>query len=152
MQKVKVQVTITLKTGVRKEVKVWLDESIYAALLETQNQALLEAYIAEEYYSRNLERRERRHGVSLDEIMDNGHDFAEKKESPAEIAICSEERAGLRAAIQRLPALYQKVVVLHIFESRSYSEIAEMLGLSKARIGKIFQTAKKKLKNFLEKC
>ena len=45
MKKVKIQFTVTQKNGARKEIKVWLDENIYAVLHETQNQALLETYI-----------------------------------------------------------------------------------------------------------
>ena len=146
----KVTETVTLANGERKEVKVKIDEQIYAALIETGDRALYEAYIAEEYNTRCLERRASDNCTSLDVILDKGHDFADKTVNPVRDVIRAEQKRLIASALDKLTARQRIVVTMHLMEEMSMGEIAEELGISKATIWEIYHAAEKKLENFLE--
>ena len=141
---------ITLKNGERRTVKVYLDDHTYSLLMQTGDQALIEAYVTCEYDARNLERREQRHGTSLEAVIEGGHDYEDKRESPLDATVHTEQREKITAALNALPAMYREVFTLHVLEGYSFSQLAEKFGVSKSRVGMIFQTARKKLMIFLK--
>ena len=146
----KVTETITLLNGKRKQVTLKIDEKIFEALMQTGNRAIYEAYLAEEYNTRCLERRASDNCTSLDVILDKGHDFADKTVNPVRDVIRAEQKRIVASALDKLTARQRTVVTMHLMEEMSMGEIAEELGISKATVWEIYHAAEKKLENFLE--
>lgn len=146
----KVTETITLNEGQRKKVTLKIDEQIYEALMQTGDRAIYEAYLAEEYNTRCLERRASDNCTSLDVILDKGHDFADKTVNPVRDVIRAEQKRIVASALDKLTARQRIVVTMHLMEEMSMGEIAEELGISKATVWEIYHAAEKKLENFLE--
>ena len=141
--------TITLDDGTRKAVTVYLDDITYSLLMQSGDQALIEAYAADEYNARNLARRENRHGISLDMIAEKGHQFSDKRETPIESVLRHEQQKHIAVAFQQLSDRQRKILVAHLVDGQTLEEIAAENGISAVRVWQICEAAKKKLKNFL---
>ncbi len=83
-------------------------------------------------------RRQRLHAEHGDECM------AQQEEGPAGGGI-SERAENAAQALSRLSDRERQLVVLKVYEEKSYKEIAEITGLSVGNVGFILHTAMKKL-------
>ena len=146
----KVTETITLNSGKRKEVTLKLDEQIYEALMRTGDRTLYEAYLAEEYNTLSLNRRMKDNCTSLDTILDEGHDFADKTVDILRDFLCSEEKELVIKFLRKhLTKRETEVVTLYILDDMIMVEVAEKLGISAARVCQLFHAAEKKLQEIL---
>ena len=68
--------------------------------------------------------------ISLDELQPLGGELADWKKVPEEAAISEELNEALRAAIRKLPDLYQPVLLLRDVEGLSTKETAEVLAIA----------------------
>lgn len=126
--------TITLNDGQCKTVTLKIDEQIYEALIQTGNRAIYEAYLAEEYNTRCLERRAKDNCTSLDAIAEEGHDFEDETVDVVRDAIRLEQRRFVSELMKSLNDNQRTVISMYFSEGYSMSEIAENLGVSKTRV------------------
>jgi RNA polymerase sigma-70 factor, ECF subfamily len=97
-------------------------------------------------------KKKRRHGeVSLDGMMENGFCPCAIDATPRQAASLSESRAEVRRAIEQLPAIHREILVLRHFEELSYQEMADCLGIAPGTVMSRLHTARKKLRETLEK-
>ena len=145
-----VTTTITTENGKQKTVSVKIEDTIYAALIETGDRALLDAYAAEEYYTRCLERRAKDNCTSLYAILDEGHDFEDKTVDVVREVIHAEQKRRISAALKKLSERQRIVASMYLLKEMSMQEIAEELGIRKSTVWEIYHAAEKNLKNFLK--
>jgi len=93
--------------------------------------------VANAAYQKLRGRRNRRHELSLEEVLPtfdergcHAEPVADWSQAAADPGVQAELRTTLSAAIDELPAAYRAVMVLRDIEGRSNAEIAETLGLS----------------------
>lgn len=146
----KVTATITTENGEVKAVKVKLDEKIAVALEQSGNPALIEAYVADEYNTRNNERKETRRHISLESLVENGQDFAEEEKTPLDFMLRREQRAIIKQALQTITKRQRFIVLHHVLENQSFREIGDLLGIHKETVREQFAAAVKKLQKFFE--
>lgn len=77
-------------------------------------------------------------------------EFAGKAPSPLDKAIAHEHRELLNHAIMELPEDLREVVLLHYGEDLSKKEIAELLGIHPANVGRRIERAQEALQDALE--
>ena len=142
--------TITLNNGQRKTVTLKIDEQIYEALIQTGNRTIYEVYLAEEYNTRCLERRAKDNCTSLDAIVEEGHDFEDKRADPVLGAIHIEQKKTVSELLKHLTDRQRDVVSMYFLNGLSMSEIAEALGVSKTRVWQLYHASEKKLKKISE--
>ena len=63
----------------------------------------------------------------------------------------SDQALGAAEALRRLGDRERELVVLKVYEEKSYKEIAEITGLTVSNVGFILHTAMKKLATMLSK-
>jgi len=115
--------------------------------------------VANAAYQKLRGRRNRRHELSLDEVLpmfdERGchvEPVADWSQAAADPAVQAELRMTLRAAIDELPAAYRAVMVLRDVEGRSNAEIAETLGLSVSVVKTRAHRARLFLRKRLDEC
>jgi RNA polymerase sigma-70 factor (ECF subfamily) len=86
-------------------------------------------------------------GSLLSNLESNGH-YADRK-TPARMLEDKEASRILFAAIDRLPDMQRKVLLMHKFEDRSHQEIGEMLNLTRASVESLIYRAKYNLRRSL---
>lgn len=94
--------------------------------------------------ARNLcidEYKKRKETELPDEDMDDGSDFENK----------TLERIRLEEAMNSLTEDEREIVQLRLLSEESYSEICKIMGISRFAAHRKLETAKKKLKSYLEK-
>ena len=79
------------------------------------------------------------------------HGMAEEQEIPEQIAIKTEQREVIQAAIDRLPPKQREVVTLYYMQHLKYKEIAEILDCSLGTVASRLNKAMQNLKTKLEK-
>jgi RNA polymerase sigma-70 factor (ECF subfamily) len=101
-------------------------------------------------------RRYRFSTVSLDDPPNgngNGLHVADSKPTPAEILESKEQEMAIQQALSKLSSDHRSIVVLRDIEGFSYSEIAEVLGISigtvKSRLARARSDLKKSLMRYL---
>ncbi len=101
---------------------------------------------------------EKNHTVSLDEIVDAGHDMADEKSDIESIFEEKERKANTKALIKKLKEAMseltpiQRRTIYKLFvKNMSQAEIAKEEGLSKAAITYRVKGIYSRLKNLLEK-
>jgi RNA polymerase sigma-70 factor (ECF subfamily) len=76
---------------------------------------------------------------------DDGLEVVDDRPNPEETLSAEQEGRRLLAAIQRLPVNHRQVVTL-MLEGLSYSEIAEVLGISETNVGARLTRARQMLR------
>ena len=63
----------------------------------------------------------------------------------------SDDEHAVKAAVDRLPAMYREIVVLHYYQHLDYRQISQVLGIAEATVrGRLFR-ARKKIEKMLRK-
>ena len=88
---------------------------------------------------------------SLDDVQDQGVQFADDTPQPDRIMEESELREQLGRLMQKLAPQYRQVVTFFYFQGLSYDEIADITGVPSGTIGSAIHRAKTQLKNLLVK-
>ncbi|MGV8095891.1 MAG: RNA polymerase sigma factor [Mangrovibacterium sp.] len=83
----------------------------------------------------------------LSNLESNGHYL--DRQTPVRMLEAKEASMILFAAIDRLPDMQRKVLMMHKFEERSHQEIGEMLNLTRASVESLIYRAKYNLKKSL---
>lgn len=86
-------------------------------------------------------------GSPLSNLESNGNYM--DKETPVRMLEEKEASGILFAAIDRLPDMQRKVLMMHKFEERSHQEISEMLNLTRSSVESLIYRAKFNLKKSL---
>ena len=92
--------------------------------------------------------------VSFDQVVHPEGDrapmqFAEDAPSPQEQMVDGEERAVLRAALERLTEPHRIVFELAVYQERPYSEVSELLGIPVGTVKSRMHNAVRALKEML---
>lgn len=141
----KYSITIKGKNDQEKEVSVYVLEET-AALLDQCDEEIRRVYLEEEYRAACVERAETRRHISLDESMDNGHDFAADEPSAYDLLIQKRYRIAVKKLLAHLTDKQKQVITMHYFEGKSFSEIAKVMDIKRQVVHKHFCAAQKKLK------
>ncbi len=72
-------------------------------------------------------------------------------ELPEAALISAEEKARVRAAIDRLPEIYRQTVLLHHFSGCDYKQIARLTGTTEGNVKSRMSRAKQRLYEILKK-
>lgn len=100
-------------------------------------------------------RRYRSSTVSIDEPSRNGdgYDLADSKPTPEQILQSKEQEDAVQQALWKLSSEHRSIIVLRDIEGFSYSEIADVLGVSigtvKSRLARARADLKKSLMRYL---
>ena len=124
----KYYLTIVRKDGTEKQVYVLIPEET-AVLLDQCDEKIRLEYLKEEYKAFLRERAETRRHISLEQSVENGHDFESKEMSALEYVLISEERLELLRAIEKLPVRQRQAIQFYVFEKK---EIEQVLGEKEA--------------------
>ena len=144
----KYYLTIVRKDGTEKEVFVLIPEET-AVLLDQCDEAVRLEYLKEEYKAFLRERAETRRHISLEESMENGHDYETKASLPLEALLRKESDALVEKLLSGLTERQRKIVVWHVFHKKSLRKIAKQLKVNYRAVFDSFEAARKKiLKNF----
>jgi RNA polymerase sigma-70 factor, ECF subfamily len=96
-----------------------------------------------------LRRRGSHRAASLDEIEEDGGEFASEEEPPESIAASAALSATVRKAVESLPEHHRTVVTLHHLDGLEVREIAEVLGVPVgtvlSRLARARETLQRKL-------
>ena len=114
--------------------------------------ALNVAYLVRHYCGTQCRdvRLERQLAVELDQssrVLDRG--FTAKQSSPSQQAARREQAVLLADALERLPADYRRVIVLHHLEELSFPEVARRLGRTTDSVEKLWIRALGRLRRAL---
>ena len=141
---------IVTDTGETKSISVFLDD-VTANILDLVNDDnLTDNYISEEYQDNLVARKEIRRLVSLDQLIEQGHEIAEEYDCAEEI-YRNDQKAQLRAALETLTDLQYKVLWARHIDNLSFREIGRRLGISKTTVTEHFYAAEEKIKLFFKK-
>ena len=77
--------------------------------------------------------------------------IVDESAAPEKLALASERRREILAAIGKLQEKYRTVLVLREFEDMDYEQIAATLNISVGTVKSRLSRAREKLRNFLEK-
>ena len=141
----KFYVTIVGNDGTEKTVSVLIPEET-AVLLEQCDEEVRRVYLEEEYKTFLSERAETRRHISLDYIVDSGHDFDNGETSVLDSMIDAEEYEILYSAIACLPDRQKQAVELYIFQGKKMAEVAEIMGCSIPNVHKLIEKSIENLK------
>jgi len=95
-------------------------------------------------------RRRRMHKTAIEFRKDEENAAAPQEEPGAPMA--RNERSGeIRRALEQLPEIYREILVLKYMDSRSYEEIAALLGISLAAVDKRLTRGKAMLRESLRR-
>lgn len=93
--------------------------------------------------------RNRREGVSLEALRDEGFEPADDAPTPESRYLAQSERERLQSAIDRLPAEQQALLSLRYGDGMSYEELSETLGVGLGTVKSKLNRAKEKLKGLI---
>lgn len=131
MQKFKIKVT--RKNGNERTVTVYLDDITAQLLKKTGDKKLLDTYLHEEYKDSRRARQEEFWNQSLEEDMENGIDYEDKR-SYEDYSFDDMEDKQLQAAFKLLTPRQQEILRFMYIEGRTQKEIAELFGVKKQAI------------------
>lgn len=148
MQKFKIKVT--RKNGNERVVTVYLDDTTARLLKKTGDKKLLDTYLREEYKDSRRARQEEFWNQSLEEDMENGIDYEDKR-TYEDYSFDNMDNEHLQAAIKQLTPRQQEILRLVYLEGRTQKEVAKILHRAESSISDNLQTIYKRIKEILEK-
>jgi RNA polymerase sigma-70 factor (ECF subfamily) len=119
--------------GSRQTLLAWLRKILVNELTSTHRKYLAST------------KRNARREVALSADQDIGTSLVDQKRSPPSDAILEEESRKLRAAVERLPADYRTVIVLHNWQQLPFAEIGRRLDKSEDAAKKLWRRAIRRL-------
>lgn len=137
-------ITIKDKNDKEREVSVYVLEET-AILLDQCDEEIRRVYLEEEYRAACQERAETRRHISLNESMDNGHEFAAEEPSAYDLFLQKKYRIVVKKLLAHLTEKQRRVITMYYFEEKSFSEIAKEMGIKRQVVYKHFCAAQKKL-------
>ena len=140
---------IVRKDGTEKQVYVLIPEET-AVLLDQCDEKIRLEYLKEEYKAFLRERAETRRHISLEQSVENGHDFESKEMSALEYVLISEERLELLCAIEKLPVRQRQAIQFYVLEKNTMEKTAELMGCSIPNVHKLIEKSIENLKKFLK--
>ena len=144
----KYYLTIVRKDGTEKQVYVLIPEET-AVLLDQCDEKIRLEYLKEEYKAFLRERAETRRHISLEQSVENGHDFETTKSLPLEELLRKESNERVEKLLSCLTEKQRRIVVWHVFYKKSLRKIAAHLKVNYRAVFDSFEAARKKiLKNF----
>lgn len=146
----KFKLTVTRKNGNKKKVAVYIDDHTAQLLRQTGDKKLINAYLLEEYKERCKTRQEEFWNHSLEEDMENGIDYEDKR-SNIEFLLNDFADENLQAAIKQLTPRQQEVLRLVYIEGRTQQEVGEILHRAQSSINENLQTIYKRIREILDK-
>ncbi len=145
----KFELEITRKNGKKRAVTVYLDDTTAELLKQAGDQKLLDTYLREEYKSSRRARQEEFWNHSLDEDMENGIDYEDKR-SYCDYSFDDMNDEHLQAAFKLLTPRQQEILRLVYIEGKTQKEIAKAYGVDKSAIShaieRIYATLQKNYK------
>ena len=119
----KYYLTIVRKDGTEKEVYVLIPEET-AVLLDQCDETVRLEYLKEEYKALLRERAETRRHISLEQSVENGHDYETKMFLPLEELLRKESDERVKHLLSCLTQKQRIIVVAHLFYKKSFRKIA----------------------------
>lgn len=98
----------------------------------------------------HLKKKKRRSEVSLDYLVDEGHQIRSDDISPERNAELDDLRKMISAAMVRLSDEHREILVLRHFQELSYTEIAECLNVPKGTVMSRLHAARRSLRKEIE--
>lgn len=141
----KYYLTIVRKDGTEKEVYVLIPEET-AVLLDQCDEKIRLEYLKEEYKASLRERAETRRHISLEQSMENGHDFEAKNSLPLEELLQKESDERVEKMLSCLTQKQREIVIWHVFYKKSFRQIAQRLDCRWDSVRDIYHTAIEKIK------
>lgn len=138
--------TIVRKDGTEKQVYVLIPEETAALLNQCEEKIRLE-YLKEEYKAFLRERAETRRHISLEQSVENGHDFETTKSLPLEELLRKESDGRVEHLLSCLTQKQRIIVVAHLFYKKSFRKIAKKLDCRWDSVRDIYHAALEKIKN-----
>ena len=129
----KFNLKVTRKNGNERTVTVYLDDTTAQLLEQASDPKLLDTYLHEEYKDSRRARQEEFWSQSLEEDMENGIDYEDKR-SYEDYSFDDMEDKQLQAAFKLLTPRQQEILRLIYIEGRTQKEIAELFGVDKSAI------------------
>ena len=132
-----------------KTIHVWLDDTT-ASLLNDCDERIRHEYIVAEYKDNLINRAETRRHVSLDQIMDNGMNFADYFALPLEDIVDSKDTSSEIQTILSTLSPDQKYLLFEVFiKGKKQSELAQEMGIAKSSLNDRITRIRKKFEQFL---
>ena len=98
----------------------------------------------------HIKKRNRRGESSLDRMMESGLDFASGKIGPDAKAVIAELGGAIREGLELISEQHREIIVLRHVHEKSYTEIAECLGVPKGTVMSRLHGARKSLRKAME--
>ena len=92
-----------------------------------------------------------RHNLPLSALYFDGEVFIDNDADPHEIFNCKMEQQQIDEVISMLTKRQREVFELRYYEKRTQLEIANVLGINRQAVARIYKQAVKKIKKILEK-
>ena len=124
----KYKLEVTRKNGNKRKVSVYLDDTTAALLEKAGDKKLLRTYLIEEYKDSRKARREEFWNQSLDEDLENGIDYEDKR-SCSDFSFDDMDDENLQAVIEHLTPRQQEILRFKYIDGRTQKEIAEHYGI-----------------------
>lgn len=129
----KFNLKVTRKNGDVITVAVYLDDVTAKLLQQAGDQKIIDAYLYEEYKSSRKARREAYWNRSLDEDLENGIDYEDRR-FYGHYSFDDFEDVKLQAAIELLTPRQREILRLVYIEGRTQKEVADCFGTSQQSI------------------
>ncbi|MBD5131769.1 MAG: sigma-70 family RNA polymerase sigma factor [Clostridiales bacterium] len=129
----KFNLKVSRKNGDEITVAVYLDEITAKLLQQTGDQKIIDTYLYEEYKTSRKARREVYWNRSLDEDLENGIDYEDRR-FYGDYSFDDFEDEKLQAAIEQLTPRQQEILRLMYIEGKNQKDIAEIFGIDKRSI------------------
>lgn len=124
----KYKLEVTRKNGNKRKVSVYLDDTTAALLEKAGDKKLLRTYLIEEYKASRKARREEYWNQSLDEDLENGIDYEDKR-SYSDFSFNDMDDENLQVVIEQLTPRQQEILRFKYIDGKTQKEIAEHYGI-----------------------
>lgn len=140
----KFNLKVSKKNGDEITVAVYLDEITAKLLQQSGDQKIIDAYLYEEYKASRKVRREVYWNRSLDEDLENGIDYEDRR-FYGDYSFDDFEDEKLQAAIKQLTPRQREILRLVYIKGRTQKEVAKILHRAESSISDNLQTIYKRI-------